>query len=74
MMNLEELMMEEGQFMSVANVKKGSIEEIIVTTKEPIKVKVLAEKVEKVKWDLRAISKEGITKFEFSEDFFKDSG
>lgn len=69
------MMLQTGQFMTVANVKNGgSLEDkIVLAGSTPVKVKVNVSKVEKVKFDMRytydtAKQKGG---FEFSKDFYE---
>jgi hypothetical protein len=73
-MDLKEMMLTTGQFMTVANVKNGgSLEDkIVLAGATPVKVKLNVSKVEKIKFDLRytydATKQKG--KFDLSQDFF----
>lgn len=72
-MDLKEMMLTTGQFMTVANVKNGNLEDkIVLAGATPVKVKLNVSKVEKIKFDLRytydATKQKG--KFDFSQEFF----
>lgn len=74
-MDLREMMLQTGQFMTVANVKNGGTldDKIVLAGATPVKVKVNVSKVEKIKFDLRYTydAKKQKGGFEFSKDFYE---